>query len=369
MALIDLPYLDAIAVKGRIYYYYRRGKLRRRIPGYPGEPAFLRAYEDMHAAAQAADAKAATAAGVLPGSMRALIIAYRKSPEWSEKQASTKRDYEKAMKPLEGLFGHLPVKTLPREFVFALRDRYAFKPSVEGAPPVKTPSRANRMVAVLSLLLSWAVDRGWRKDNPALRPKRLKTGVGYRSWTDVELDQVLNAETTPAQVRLAILLAVGTGQRGQDLVAMTWAAFDGSAVEVVQLKTGAKVWVPLHARARVALSSAPKTATTILTRPDGKPWMLDHFRHLMAKAIKDAGLEGLVTHGLRATAARWMAEAGCSEREIMSVTGHTTSNMVSRYVREAEQKTRAKGAARKVERHQQRNMNRTPSAKPKILDC
>lgn len=36
------------------------------------------------------------------------------------------------------------------------------------------------------------------------------------------------------------LLAVGTGQRGQDLVVMTWAAFDGSAVEVVQQKTGRK---------------------------------------------------------------------------------------------------------------------------------
>jgi integrase len=210
------------------------------------------------------------------------------------------------------------------------------------------------------LLLSWSVDRGWRKDNPALRPKRLKTGA--------ELDQVLKADTTPVEVRLAILLAVGTGQRGQDLVKMTWAAFDGSAVEVVQLKTGAKVWVPLHARARIALSSAPRTAVTILTRPDGKPWALDHFRHMMAKATQDAGLKGLVTHGLRATAARWMAEAGCSKREIMAITGHTTSNMVSRYVREAEQKTRAKGAARKVEQHQ-RNMNRTASAQPSETDC
>ena len=87
----------------------------------------------------------------------------------------------------------------------------------------------------------------------------------------------------------------------------------------------------------------------------------------MAKAIKDAGLQGLVTHGLRATAARWMAEAGYREREIMSVTGHTTWNMVSRHVREAEQKTRVTGAARNAERPQ-RNMNRTASAKPSKTD-
>ena len=40
---------------------------------------------------------------------------------------------------------------------------------------------------------------------------------------------------------------------------MTSAAWDGSAVEMVQLIANAKVWVPLHAHTRVALSWAPKT--------------------------------------------------------------------------------------------------------------
>ena len=92
-------------------------------------------------------------------------------------------------------------------------------------------------------------------------------------------------------------------------------------------------------------------AEMILTRADDKPWKIDHFRHEMGAQIRAAGLEGIVTHGLRPTAAKWMAEAGCSEREIMAITGHTSPAMVSRYVREASQKRRAQSAATKVTRY------------------
>ncbi|WPP23415.1 tyrosine-type recombinase/integrase [Komagataeibacter rhaeticus] len=88
-----------------------------------------------------------------------------------------------------------------------------------------------------------------------------------------------------------------------------------------------------------------------MTGANGKPWKIDHFRHEMGAQIRAAGLEGIVTHGLRTTAAKWMAEAGCSEREIMAITGHTSPAMVSRYVREADQKRRAQSAATKVTRY------------------
>jgi hypothetical protein len=45
------------------------------------------------------------------------------------------------------------------------------------------PLRANRVVAVPRLLLAWRVVRGWRSDNPALRPGRLRAGPGYTTWT------------------------------------------------------------------------------------------------------------------------------------------------------------------------------------------
>ena len=45
MGMIMLPFVDAFTVKGRVYYYYRRGRLRRRIHGVPGTPEFDAAYQ------------------------------------------------------------------------------------------------------------------------------------------------------------------------------------------------------------------------------------------------------------------------------------------------------------------------------------
>ena len=43
---------------------------------------------------------------------------------------------------------------------------------------------------------------------------------------------------------------------------------------------------------------------------------------------------------LRSTA-RTLADAGCTEREIMAVTGHVTSRTVTMYVKSADQSKRA----------------------------
>lgn len=65
----------------------------------------------------------------------------------------------------------------------------------------------------------------------------------------------------------------------------------------------------------------------------------------MADAIKAAGLpDRCVPHGLRKAAARRLAEAGCSEKQIAAVTGHTTLKEVARYTRAANQERLAADA-------------------------
>lgn len=353
MGRVNFPYLDTIPANGRTYYYYRRGKLRIRIKGDPESPGFHQEYLRIHTQACAADERAQEKTRLAPKSLAALIAAYRASPEWTGTAPATKIDYNRALGPLETEFGHLSVPEMPRKFVFWLRDRYATKPGArEGDAPVPTPRRANRMIAVLSIILTWAVNREWRPDNPAFRVPKLKTFGGYRAWSDVELATMLGAGTTTDDIRHAVILAYTTGQRGQDLIRMKWSDYDGEGIYVVQLKTNAPVWIPLHEQGGRLLDTMPRhNAGTILTRADGRPWKINHFRHEMGAQIRAAGLSGIVTHGLRTTAAKWMAEAGCSEREIMAITGHTSPAMVSRYVREASQKRRAQSAATKVTRY------------------
>ena len=53
---------------------------------------------------------------------------------------------------------------------------------------------------------------------------------------------------------------------------------------------------------------------------------------------------GLTFHGLRYTAAAKMADAGCSNKQIASVTGHKSLAMIEKYTRDADQE-RLSGAA------------------------
>ena len=76
--------------------------------------------------------------------------------------------------------------------------------------------------------------------------------------------------------------------------------------------------------------------------------------------MKAAGLVGMTFHGLRYTAAAKLAEAGCSLKEIASITGHKSLAMIEKYTRDADQE-RLSGAAIIA----WENASRTKNGKPR----
>lgn len=326
MAPVDLPYLDSTMAKGRRYWYFRRDGKRTRLPGHPGDVAFQKAYSAL-LTPPVVSAK---------GTMAGLVDAYEKSPEWRSLSGATQRDYDKFLKRFRSDYGDRHVATFPREAVFKLRARYAEVSNRHG----------NKAVAVLSVLMTWAMNHGWRKDNPALKPGRLRVHGGYKAWSDTDIDQFLTA--APSYLRLACLLALGTGQRGADLVRMTWASYRDGLIEVAQQKTGERVWIPVHGRLAAALDAVDRTAVTILTTQAGRPYTVAWFQHDVSHWVRRAGLTGLVAHGWRVTAITWLAEAGCTAHQIASISGHKQLSMVEGYTREANKKTLARAAVVKL---------------------
>ncbi|KAB2656594.1 tyrosine-type recombinase/integrase [Brucella tritici] len=75
--------------------------------------------------------------------------------------------------------------------------------------------------------------------------------------------------------------------------------------------------------------------------------MPGNFSDWFGDACKKAKVPGRA-HGLRKAAASRLAEFGCTEREIMAITGHTTSKEVDRYAKSARQKVLAKSAMEKM---------------------
>jgi integrase len=79
----------------------------------------------------------------------------------------------------------------------------------------------------------------------------------------------------------------------------------------------------------------------------GKPFTAGGFGNWFRDRCDEAGLPQCSSHGLRKLAATRLADLGCSEREIMAVTGHKSVSEVSRYVRKAEQSRLAEQAMAK----------------------
>ncbi|MFN3075875.1 MAG: site-specific integrase [Alphaproteobacteria bacterium] len=334
-----VPYLFVPAAKGRRYTYYRRGGKLHRIEGeYKIIGSDVTASDEWWANYRRIHAEHEQPAVPKPGmgTLKAVIAEYLGSTEFLELADKTKKDYRRYLDILSESYGNLPISTMPKKFVYGLRDKYIGRPGV-----------GRYILAVLKIIMGFAVAREYRADNPVIGVRMPRLGEGNQPWDDFELGWFRGA--APADMVLALNLAVYTGQREGDVLAMTWGQYDGSAIEVTQQKTGAKVWIPAHSALRSALANAPRRAVTILTAPGGRPWKPDHFRHQWRRSILAAGLDGKTFHGLRKTAAAALAESGCSDREIMAISGHSTTEMIAHYTIGADQKRRAKSAIRKLE--------------------
>ena len=207
-----------------------------------------------------------------------------------------------------------------------------------------TPGAANDVLKKLKILLHFAVDNGWRKDDPTLRIKGFAEGE-FHTWTDEEIATFEERWPIGTRERTGFALLLFTGQRASDVRGMGWEDVRGDSIHVVQAKTGRKLWIPMHADLRAALDAWGGASGCMLTTSFGKEFTEKGFSNFMADKIGAAGLpERCVTHGLRKAAARRLAEAGCSANEIASITGHETLKEVQRYTKAAEQRKLAVAA-------------------------
>jgi integrase len=271
-------------------------------------------------------------------SLKALLIAYERSPEWTRLKPRTRKQRLIAFRHLRDI-EHLAVPGIKRRDVLALRDAIA---AGHG------PGAANSFAASFATLMSWARDRGWIEHSPADRIKALPGGH-FPAWSEDDLTLAL--DNVPEPIRRALVLAVHTGQRRGDLIALRWRDIAGGAIRLRQEKTGKALAVPLHPdlAAELATWREGASAETILTTATGLAWKRDHLTMVVMRALREIGLAGLNLHGLRKLAATRLAEAGCSASEIASITGHSSLAQVALYTAAADQERLARAAMNRLQ--------------------
>ena len=335
MKPVSLPYLNSYPDRhGKVRWYYRRGRYRKILPGEPGSPEFMLAYQRC----LGSPTPAPESAKPVRGTIEALVQEFYKSGEYEQLKPSTRREYRYRLEWLRTTHGHKPVHLLERRHVLRMRDEKATK-----------PGEANTLLRIIMLILSFAVERGYRKDNPALGIKFFKKGE-FRDWTDAELVAFRERWSAGSVERLAFSLLLYTGQRRADVAAMTAHDFNGTHIAVVQAKTGTRLSIPAHPELIAELERRKTKGKEImlLQTKTGKAFTSEALGQFLADAIAEAKLpDECVVHGLRKTAAKLLAEAGCSEDEIMAITGHRTASMVRLYVKGAKRSKMADAAVLK----------------------
>jgi integrase len=318
---------------GRIRHYFRCGKQRVPLPGLPGSKEFMNAYNDC---LEGRTLELASPERLPRDSFAALAAAFYRSPNYLALSPASRAQYRRVLDEFNERHGHRRVRQMKRQHVLAIMGSMADRPGA-----------ATTLLKRLRTLLRFAVDLGWIEHNPAqgVRSYRLHE---VHTWTEEEITQFELQWPVGSKQRLAFALLLYTGQRGSDVRRMVWSDIAGDVIRVAQQKTGEKLNIPLHPALQQILALAPHNQMAILSTEWGRPFSLKGFGNYVADAIRKAGLPTRCkSHGLRKAAARRIAEAGGTAKEIAAVTGHKTLAEVERYTRAADQERMARSALAK----------------------
>lgn len=238
--------------------------------------------------------------------------------------------------------GSRPLVALTPSAIAEVRDAMTRRESRSGEPI--TGSTINRYLTALSAVLRVTVkEYGWLAKNPVPSVTRLQDSKGReRFLSEPERSALLEAceASTCAALAPMVKLALATGARKGELIALQWSGvdLDRRTVRFMDTKNGESRTVPLAHSAVTVLKAWRKGRL-----PTGAvfPYSVNHLDKAWQAARTEAGIENVRFHDLRHSAASYLAMSGASLMDIAAILGHKTLAMVKRYSHLSEQHTTA----------------------------
>lgn len=322
---VNLRGVNRVRVRARdgrevVYWYAWKGGPR--LPGEPGSPEFMAAYQ-----AAVSDRKARHVSQTLAG----LCKLYRSKPEYQKLADNTKREWARWLDRIEAHpIGELTYSMLENPHVRAdlidWRDEYADRPRA-----------ADYAMQVLSRVLSVAVDRGILSRNAAASVTHLyESDRSDLIWEPQHIEAFTGK--APQHVTQALRLACLTGLRRSDLITLKWADIGTVALSRRTGKSGGKIiaTVPLLPETRNLLTEIGRKGADVrvLLTSHGKPWSDGGLTHAVQGYAAKAGVERRL-HDARGTFATRARLAGWSLSQIAAVMGWSekkVETILARYV-------------------------------------
>lgn len=217
---------------------------------------------------------------------------------------------------------------IPKEYLQQLHDSQS-----------NAPTMADDTITAIKVLYEWAIDRGYVKGNPAIGIKRYNVyNGGAKEWTKSDIMQFFayHKEGTIAHTIFSFL--IWTGCRIEEITKLgkhNEKEIKGKKVLQFQpSKKGSKlVTIPIMPQLQALIDSIPRDQDFYILTKYGKPYSTANSASAMAiKYCKQAGLNGLSSHGVRKGFSTLLYEKGITIQEIAAILGHSTARSTQVYV-------------------------------------
>lgn len=233
----------------------------------------------------------------------------------------------------DGRYGDLSMDAPPAAFI-RVRDAW-----------LATPGAADNLMKSCRAMYNWAVERQEIDHNPVTGVQKLNVNRGgAKPWTADDLKRFKTAHPRGTTAHLWLTIQMFTACRISDAVNLgrdneiqrdgaTWLEWQPGK------KGSASVSLPMLPPLYEATRAAKVVGPTYLLTDYGRPFKsAEGLRNRISKWCAGAGLDGLSSHGVRKAVAELLAEAGCTQHQIMAIMAHTQAKTSEVYTKGAQRR-------------------------------
>jgi len=272
MTKLHLKYVQSF---GGYHYFRRRGSPRIPLPGIVGSAEFMEAYSQALAATPVAIGASKRSK---PGSISAALADYYGSLAFRSLTGGTPVSRRAILERFRVKHGHLPLASLPKEFVVVLLDTLS-------------RHQARNWLKAFRHFIKWCLERKLVRNDPTLGIRvKMPKSDGYHTWTEDEIAAFEARHPIGWKPRLALALGPYTAQRRSDVVRIGRQHIRDGVLTIRQQKTGAVLAIPVYPELAAIIAATPTGHLTLLTTKSGKSYdanvFSDEFRSWSSRHLQ-----------------------------------------------------------------------------------
>lgn len=208
------------------------------------------------------------------------------------------------------------------------------------------PGAADNLIKSVRAVYKWAMEREIVAHNPAAGIGAINTSPkgGAVPWTAADLRKFKERHPAGTTAHLWLTIQAFTACRIGDAI---WLGRDQEVTRAGQIwlewqpqkKGSAFVSIPMLQPLYEATRAAKVVGPAYLLNDRGRPFAnVETLRTRVQKWTEQAGIPGRTSHGIRKAMAETMAEAGCTQHQIMAVMAHTQAKTSEVYTKGVERR-------------------------------